>query len=165
MEEPSIPDMDWGGSMNSGYTAKQIQQMRVEQEKEIRELEFSIKMAEAEYKIMQTEVADGEVVARFDGTVVSLLPEAEAKAQTQPFIKVSGGGGFYIQGAVSELDRDSLKPGQVVTVNDWNTGAILTATVDSVGDYPVSGNQGYRGWVIPMRPFIPLRYSSTGLRT
>ena len=155
MEEPSIPDMDWGGSMNSGYTAKQIQQMRVEQEKEIRELEFSIKMAEAEYKIMQTEVADGEVVARFDGTVVSLLPEAEAKAQTQPFIKVSGGGGFYIQGAVSELDRDSLKPGQAVTVNDWNTGAILTATVDSVGDYPVSGNQGYRGMGNPNASFYP----------
>lgn len=155
LEEPSIPDIDWGGSMNSGYTAKQIQQMRVEQEKEIRELEFSIKMAEAEYKIMQTEVADGEVVARFDGTVVSLLPEAEAKAQTQPFIKVSGGGGFYIQGAVSELDREGLKPGQTVTVNDWNTGATLTATVNSVSDYPVSGAQGYRGMGNPNASYYP----------
>ena len=155
MEEPSVPDIDWGGSMNSGYTAKQIQQMRVEKEKEIRELEFALKMAEADYKIMQTEVEDGKVVARFDGTVVSLLPETEAKAQTQPLVKISGGGGFYIQGAVSELDRDSVRPGQTVTVNDWNTGATLTATVDSVGDYPVSGNGGYMGMGNPNASYYP----------
>ena len=37
--------------MNSGYTANEIAQMRSDKEAEIKDLQFSIKMAEAEYKI------------------------------------------------------------------------------------------------------------------
>ena len=39
--------------MNSGYTANEIAQMRSDKEAEIKDLQFSIKMAEAEYKIMK----------------------------------------------------------------------------------------------------------------
>ena len=93
--------------------------MRAEQEKTIKETKFKIKMAEADYKIMQTEMSDGNVYAEFDGKVVSVLTEEEAKTQNQPVLKVSGGGGFYIQGSVSELEKDKMQIGQEVTVNDW----------------------------------------------
>jgi len=125
----------------SGYTSAQIAQMRADQEKKIKDLEFSVKMADAEYKIMQLEMGDGNVYAQIDGTVVSLLTEEEAKMMQQPLMKVSGGGGFYVEGFVSELEKDKMVIGQEVTVNDWNTGMVYTGSVVSLGDFPT--NEGY----------------------
>ena len=135
-EEEERPQIDFG----SGYTAAQIAQMRNEQEKTIKNLEFNIKMAEANYKIAQTEVSDGKVYAQIDGTVVSVLTEEEAKMDYQPILKVSGGGGFYVQGSVSELEKANMQIGQEGTVNDWNTGMTYTGTVQSIGDFPSSDN-------------------------
>jgi len=148
----SMPEIDFG----SGYTAAQIAQMRSEQEKKIKELEFQIKMAEAEYKIAQTEASDGNIYATIDGEVVSLLTEEEAKQQMQPFMKVSGGGGFYMEGFVSELEKDNLVLGQEVTVNDWNTGMTYTGTIESVGDFPTPEGY-YNGLGNPVASYFPFR--------
>ena len=69
----SVYEIDFG----SGYTAAQIAQMRSDQQKKIKNLEFQIKIADSEYRIMQTEVTDGNVYAQIDGTVISCLdPQA-----------------------------------------------------------------------------------------
>ena len=112
--------------------------MRSDKEKEIKDLQFQIKMAEAEYAIKKTEMETGEVRAQIDGTVVSLLSEEEAKLTMQPLMKLSGGGGFYMEGSVSELEKEKLQIGQEVTVNDWNTGMQYTGTIQSVGDFPAA---------------------------
>ena len=79
----------------------------------------------------------GVAIAKaFDGEVVSVLSPEEASAANQPLLKVSGGGGYYIKGTVSELERDSLAIGQEVTVNDWNNGMVYMGTIQSIGDYP-----------------------------
>lgn len=130
----TTPEIDYG----SGYTAAQIAQMRSDKEKEIKDLQFQIKMAEADYAIKKTELETGEVRAQIDGTVVSLLSEEEAKLTMQPLMKLSGGGGFYMQGSVSELEKENMIIGQEVTVNDWNTGMQYTGTVQSVGDFPTA---------------------------
>ena len=138
---PSDNDNDNSGiDYGSGYTASEIASMRNEQEKTIKDLKFSIKMAESEYKIMQTETADGKVYAQFDGTVVSLLTEQEAKDQNAPMIKVSDGGGFYVTASVGEFDRDTLQIGQEVTVTDWNSGMTYTGTIQKIGDYPTDNS-------------------------
>ena len=149
--EKDSPEIDYG----SGYTAAQLAEMRRDQEKKIKELELNLRMAEAEYKIMQLEVSDGAVRASIDGSVISLLSEDEAKKTQQPMLKVSGGGGFYVQGVVSELEKDSLVIGQEVTVNDWNTGMMYTGTIHSVGDLPSSRN-GYNGMDNPNASYYPL---------
>ena len=131
------PQIDYG----SGYTSAQLAQMRADQEKKIKQLEFDVKMAEADYKIMQTEVQNGDVYAQIDGEVVSVLTEDEAKMMMQPILKVSGGGGYYISGSVSELEKDKLQIGQEVTVNDWQSGMTYTGQVTSIGDFP--DNDGY----------------------
>ena len=151
-EEEEKPEIDYG----SGFTAAQIAQMRSDQQKSIKDLEFNIRMAEAEYKIKQTEVSDGKVYAQVDGTVVSLLSEDEAKMTAQPLLKISGGGGFYIEGTVSELDKDTLQIGQEVTINDWRSGMTYTGTVESVGDYPVSGSY-WSGMGNPTTSYYPFR--------
>ena len=148
--DTSEPEFDIG----SGYTAAQIAQMRTEQQKKIQDLEFQIKMAEADYKIMLTEVSDGNVYAEIDGKVVSVLPEEDARLQRQPMLKVSGGGGFFIQGSISELEKDKLQPGQEVTVNDWNTGMTYTGQVVSLGDFPTSDGY-YNGMGNPNASYYP----------
>lgn len=129
--------------MNSGYTASEIAQMRSDKEKEIKDLEFSIRMAEAEYKIMQKEFDNGIVTSEIDGYVVGVLDPAAALSEGSPVVKVSGGGGFFIEGTVSELERSSLQIGQTVSVTSWNDGMSYDGTITSIGDYPSNNNYGY----------------------
>ena len=147
---PDIPQIDMG----SGFTANQIAQMRAEKEKQIRDLEFQVKMAEANYAIKKTEAENGNVTATIDGTVVSVLPEEEAKMMNQPFMKVSGGGGFYVEGFVSELSKEDLQLGQEVTVQDWNTGMELVGTVQRIGDFPAA-NGYWNGMGNPNASYYP----------
>ena len=151
-EAEETPEIDYG----SGYTAAQIAELRSQQEKTIKDLEFNIKMAEADYKIAQTEVSDGNVYAEIDGVVVSLLSEDEATMMQQPIIKVSAGGGFYVEGSVSELDRETLVIGQEVTINDWSSGMTYTGRIESLGDYP-SSNSYWTGIGNPNASYYPFR--------
>jgi len=151
-EAEEAPEIDYG----SGFTAAQIAEMRAQQEKTIKDLEFSIKMAETEYKIAQTEVSDGNVYAQIDGVVVSLLSPDEAQMLQQPLIKVSAGGGFYVEGTVGELDRDSLLIGQEVTVNDWSSGMTYVGRIESLGDYP-SADGYWNGMGNPTSSYYPFR--------
>ena len=146
VEQP--PQIDFG----SGYTAAQIAEMRSQQEKTIKDLEFKIKMAEAEYKIALTEVSDGKIYARIDGEVVSVLTEEEARQSMQPILKVSGGGGFYVQGSVSELEKEKMQLGQEVTINDWNTGMTHVGTIQALGDFP-DPSSGWNGMGNPNASF------------
>ena len=146
------PDVDFG----SGYTATQIAQMRSDKQKEIKDLDLKIKMADAEYKIMLREVGDGKIYAENDGKVVSLLTQEEARESQQPILKVSGGGGFYVEGFISELEKDKMMPGQEVTVNDWNTGMTYTGTVKSIGDFPTQ-NGYYNGSGNPNASYYPFQ--------
>ena len=148
--DTSIPEIDYG----SGYTSTQIAQMRREQEEKIKDLKFNIKMTETDYQIMQTEVTDGNVYAEIDGEVVSVLTEEDARMLRQPIVKVSGGGGFFVEGYISELEKENLKLGQEVTVNDWNTGMTYTGTVTEVGDYP-STSDGWNGIGNPNASYYP----------
>ena len=150
--QPSVPQIDLG----SGYTSAQIAQMRSDKEKEIKDMKFQVKMAESKFEIKKTEMDTGEVVATIDGFVVSLLTEEEARETMQPILKLSGGGGFYVNGSVSELEKDNLQIGQEVTINDWNTGMEYTGTVESIGDFP-SADGYWNGMGNPNASYYPFR--------
>lgn len=139
---------------NGIYTGEEILQMQKDLNKTIKEEKKKLKTVEAEYLIMERELGDGNVYAEIDGTVVSLLTEEEARQQKQPIVKVSGGGGFYVEGSVSELEKDHLKPGQEVTVNDWNTGGVYTGEVVSIGDFPTD-NDSWNGMGNPTASYYP----------
>ena len=134
---PSAPKEDSGTvQWNDGYTSAELTAMKNEKNAEIKQLQFDIKMGKAELKIMQKEASDGKVTADFDGVVVHVLEPAEALETGEPLMKVSGGGGYYVQGAVSELALDTIRMGQDVTVNSWDTGAVYTGKVVEIGTYP-----------------------------
>ena len=138
-EEPeeTEPDMDWIGS---GVTYTEIQKMKEEQARKIKDLEIQLKLAESELKIMERELSDGNIYAEQDGKVISLLTEEEAKLNSQPILKVSGGGGYYVEASISELERYSVSVGMEVTINDWDTGNTYTGTVAAIGDIPSSSS-------------------------
>lgn len=150
--EPTEPEIYIG----SGYTKQELLQMRNDLEKKIKEQEFNIRMAEAEYKLMQWEVSDGNVYADTDGEIISVLSEEEARQLRQPLIKLSGGGGFFVEGSVSELEKEKLLIGQEVTINDWNTGNTYTGEVREVGDFPTS-DDGWNGMGNPNASYYPFR--------
>lgn len=133
------PDIDWG----SGHTQAELEIMRKEKADQIKQLEIDIKVGKAELNIMKKEASDGAVRAQFDGVVTSVLEPDNAKDSKAPVVKVSGGGGFYVEGAVGELDLDSLKPGQKVQVNSWETGQSYEGEVVEIGQYPSDEQHSY----------------------
>lgn len=151
-EEQEKPEVDYG----SGYTAFQIGQMKAEQEEVIKDKEKDLHLIEAEYEILQREMGDGNVYAEIDGVVVSLIDPEEAKMTFQPILKVSDGGGYYVEGTVSELQRDLLTIGQEVTVNDWNTGMMYTGQVVSIADFPGESNY-FNGMDNPNASYYPFQ--------
>ena len=143
-------------SVGEIYTAEQILDMQKQLYATIKEQSEKLKLAESEYGIMERELGDGNVYAEIDGKVVSVLTEEEARQQNQPLLKVSGGGGFYVEGSVSELDKEALKLGQEVTVNDWNTGNVYTGEVVSIGDFPLEGDN-WNGLGNPTASYYPFK--------
>ena len=150
--EIDLPEID----PNHMYTAEEILEMQKQCYAIIKEQNEKLKLAETEYQIMERELGDGNVYAEIDGKVVSLLTEEEARQQKQPIVKVSGGGGFYIEGSVSELQRESLKLGQEVTINDWRNGGMYTGEVVSIGDFP-SDNDNWNGMGNPTASYYPFK--------
>ena len=128
---------------NSGYTQAELTAMREEKTAEIAELEFNIKISKAELEIMKKEAADGNVYAEFDGTVVSVLEPNNARELDVPMMKITGGGGYYVEGAVSELELDLIREGLQVSVSCWETGTVYSGTVTQVGTYPMEGQYSY----------------------
>lgn len=152
-EEETLPAVDYIGS---GMTSAEIAQQREEQTRKIRDLELQLKLAQSDLKIMERELSDGNIYSEQDGKVVSLLTEDEAKLNSQPLMKVSGGGGYYIEATISELERHTVKIGMEVTVNDWEGGGTYTGSVVSVGDIP-SSSSFYNGMSNPNASNYPLR--------
>ena len=141
---------------NEMYTAEQILDMQKQCYAIIKEQNEKLKLAESEYQIMERELGDGNIYSEIDGKVVALLTEEEARERKEPLLKVSGGGGFYIEGSVSELEKEKLKIGQEVTVNDWQSGGTYTGEVVSIGDFP-SDSDNWNGMGNPTASYYPFK--------
>lgn len=138
------------------YTAEQIVDMQKQLYATIKEQTEKLVVVEKEYDVMRRELGDGNIYAEIDGKVMSVLTEEEAREEKQPLVKVSGGGGFYIEGSVSELEKASLKIGQEITVNDWNSGNTYTGEVVSISDFPAE-NDNWNGIGNPTASYYPYK--------
>lgn len=129
---------------NPGPSYAEIQAQKAELQQKIKELDLDIRMAEVELKRMKQELSDGIVYAEMDGTISSVLDSETARQTAEPLVKLSGGGGYYLEGSISELELDKVFIGQKVTVHSWESGETYDGTVQSISDTPTE-NGGYYG--------------------
>ena len=112
-----------------------------EKYKEVNQLETSMKVAKLDLEKKQSELGDGNVYAEFDGTVKAVRNADEAYNNSEAVIELSGGGGYYVTGTLSEMELGSVKVGDTVSISSWMTGAACEGTIVSIDDYPTtSGN-------------------------
>lgn len=138
----SVPEPYYQES-GSEYTASELAQMKAEKAQEIKELEVSIKIAELELKQKEKETTDGTVLSTIDGTVKVLRDPNEAFKNGEPVMEVSAGGGYYINGALSELELGTVQTGQTVQVSSWTTGTFCEGEIVEISTYPTTDSNSY----------------------
>ena len=127
----------------SDYSAAELKELRGEKAQEIADLKVSIKIAELEYKKMQSETEDGVIKSTVTGTVKVVRDPDEAYKSGEAVVEVSGGGGYYIEGAMSELELDSVKVGQMVQINSWMTGTSCEGEIIEIMSYPTTNSNSW----------------------
>ena len=140
--QPDTPSDPGVSPEEPQYTAAEIAQMRAESEKKIKDLNLQLKVEQVKYEKLKLEINTGVVTAEVSGIVKSVSDPAEAKANGSSFILVSGGGGYYIEGTLTEMDLATVKVGQEVTVMSWYTGMEITGEIVEISDFPSPDSAG-----------------------
>lgn len=142
-EIPEPYEVDSG----SEYTAAEIAKMRSDKEKEIADLEHSVKVAKNEYERVKLEAGDGIVRAEIDGKVTKIRTSEEAAENAAALIEVSAGGSYYIIGTMSEFERGTVNIGQTVDVEaySWYDGSeqYYVGEIVEISDEPTENGYSY----------------------
>lgn len=110
---------------------------------EIKELEVNNKLAKLDLDKKLRELGDGNVYAEFSGTVKAVRDPDEAYNNSEAVVELSGGGGYYVTGTLSEMDLGSVQVGDSVSISSWMTGAACEGTIVSIDDYPTSNGNNW----------------------
>lgn len=110
---------------------------------EIKELEVNNKLAKLDLDKKLRELGDGNVYAEFSGTVKAVRDATEAYNNSEAVVELSGGGGYYVSGTLSEMDLGSVQVGDSVSISSWMTGAACEGTIVSIDDYPTSNGNNW----------------------
>lgn len=133
----NLANMYLENSMEQKDLAKAI----VDKAQEVKEKEVNQRLAKLSLDKKIKELGDGNVYAEFDGTVKAVRNADEAYNNSEAVIELSGGGGYYVTGTLSEMELSSVKVGDTVSISSWMTGAACEGTIVSIDDYPTtSGN-------------------------
>ena len=110
---------------------------------EIKETEISNKLAKLDLDKKLRELGDGNVYAEFSGTVKTVRNATEAYNNSEAVVELSGGGGYYVSGTLSEMDLGSVKVGDTVQISSWRTGAFCEGKIVSIDDYPTQNSNNW----------------------
>lgn len=140
----------------------ELQKMKKDAAQKLIDLELQLKMAELKYETLEYELSNGEVLSTIDGVVKTVLDPEEALAENKPVVLLSGGGGYYVTGALSETELSTMGIGDTVNVRSWETYELLTGEIVEISEFPVeqgyywhysSGNQNVS--LYPFTVFLP----------
>ncbi|MCM1494880.1 MAG: efflux RND transporter periplasmic adaptor subunit [Bacteroides sp.] len=130
-EEPPVP---------TGYTARELERLISEKEREIRELNLDKRKAELELEQMKKVAENGVVTATVNGIVKKVGDMENPPTDGSPFLTVSGSEGLYVSGSLSELMLGKVEVGQTVYANSWESGMYFEATITEISTYPQENN-------------------------
>ena len=122
------------------YTWTEIANMRKDAEQKIADLELKLKVEQLKYETLEYELANGVVTSRIDGVVKTVRSVEEARETGDPLVLVSGGGGYYVTGAMSETELATMKLGDTVSVLSWETYERLDGTITEISEFPAAEN-------------------------
>lgn len=129
--------------LNSSMTQQEINKAILEKSQSVKEQEVNLKVAKLKLDKKLAELGDGNVYAEFDGTVKTVRDPDEAYNNSEAVVELSGGGGYYVTGTLSEMDLGSVKVGDTVSISSWMTGAACEGTIVSIDDYPTSNGNNW----------------------
>ena len=131
--------------LSRSYTKAELLRMQNDKLREIQEADTSIKMAELDLRKKQTEASDGSVYSQLDGVVKAVRTPTDAAANNEAVVEVSAGGGYYVTGTVSELQLDTVKVGQTVTISSRMNGSTCTGEIVEISTYPADNASSWGG--------------------
>lgn len=135
----NLANMYLENSMEQKDLAKAI----VDKAQEVKEKEVNQRLAKLSLDKKTKELGDGNVYAEFDGTVKAVRNADEAYNNSEAVIELSGGGGYYVTGSLSEMELGSVKVGDTVSISSWMTGAACEGTIVSIDDYPTTNGNSW----------------------
>ena len=135
----NLANMYLENSMEQKDLAKAI----VDKAQEVKEKEVNQRLAKLSLDKKIKELGDGNVYAEFDGTVKAVRNADEAYNNSEAVIELSGGGGYYVTGTLSEMELGSVKVGDTVSISSWMTGAACEGTIVSIDDYPTTNGNSW----------------------
>ncbi len=127
------------------YTQEELNKEIAEKESELKELNVSKKKAELEMDSLKKSQDSATVLATINGVVKTVGDPENPPVDGSPFLEVSGSQGIYVKGEISELKKDQIEIGQIISANSWNTGQTYSAEITQIADYPSDNNMGYYG--------------------
>ena len=101
------------------------------------------KKAELDYETLEYELTNGLVVSKVNGIVKTLNDPDEVTGKNEPIMVVSGGGGFFVTGVLSETELSAMRPGDTVNVMSWESYQNYDAEIINISEFPYEGNEYY----------------------
>lgn len=129
--------------LDASMTQQEINKAILEKSQSVKEQEVNLKVAKLKLDKKLSELGDGNVYAEFDGTVKTVRDPDEAYNNSEAVVELSGGGGYYVTGTLSEMDLGSVQVGDTVSISSWMTGAACEGTIVSIDDYPTSNGNNW----------------------
>lgn len=129
--------------LDTSMTQLDLNKAILEKAQAVKEQEVNLKVAKLKLDKKLAELGDGNVYAEFDGTVKTVRDPDEAYNNSEAVVELSGGGGYYVTGTLSEMDLGSVKVGDSVSISSWMTGAACEGTIVSIDDYPTSNGNNW----------------------
>ena len=147
--------------LEESYPKEELIKMIRDKNKEIAQMDTSIKLAKVNLEKVKKEVGSDTVYSELEGTVKAVRdPNSGDFTGSEAVVEVSGGGGYYIDGALSELELGTVSVGGTVQVNSWMTGASCEGEIVEISDYPTDnanswsdGNSNVSYY--PFKVFVP----------
>ena len=147
--------------LEESYPKEELIKMIRDKNKEIAQMDTSIKLAKVNLEKVKKEVGSDTVYSELEGTVKAVRnPNSGDFTGSEAVVEVSGGGGYYIDGALSELELGTVSVGGTVQVNSWMTGASCQGEIVEISDYPTDnanswsdGNSNVSYY--PFKVFVP----------
>lgn len=129
--------------VDASMTQLEINKAILEKAQAVKEQEVNLKVAKLKLDKKLAELGDGNVYAEFDGTVKAVRDPDAAYNNSEAVVELSGGGGYYVTGTLSEMDLGSVQVGDSVSISSWMTGAACEGTIVSIDDYPTSNGSNW----------------------